>query len=177
MKYEIRLKNDMYGYERDHTMTVEADSEQQAIAIGRNFDCYADISVVREVASMDFEQIDNLVVTELKAVARNLADEALLGNQNSLNTLDSVLGVIQYYSTNAQYAEFEDSLPDELFSNCNTLMVDGENTTGVYVDPNAPLGINLIRLGYKAYMGMASLGFISIEDLLNYAEIGQKQKV
>lgn len=177
-KHLVRIKNDMHGYECDYVLPVEADSQQQALAIARNFDYYANITIVQsQETKMTEDEIDDLVRNELEALARNLADEAMLGNQESLKTLDSFLGTIEYYSTKAQYNAFEDSLPSELFSDHNMEIKDLEGGgTLILATPDSPLVSNLMLLGYKAYMGMAGLGFITIEELINYAAIGQNQK-
>lgn len=177
-KYLVRIKNEMYGYECDYTRTVEADNEAQAIQIGQNFDYYANITIVQsQETKMTEDEIDDLVRNELEVLARNLADEAVLGNRESLKTLDSFLGTIEYYSTKAQYNAFEDSLPSELFSDHNTEIQDLEGGgTSIRATLDSPLYVNLSNLGYKAYMGMAGLGFITIEELINYAAIGQNQK-
>lgn len=177
-KYLVRIKNEMYGYERDHTITVEADSEQQAIGKALRIDPHATASIVAtQETKMTEDEIDNLVRNELEALARNLADEAVLGNQESLKTLDSFLGTIEYYSTKAQYNAFENSLPSKLFSDHNMEIQDLEDGgTSIRATLDSPLYVNLSNLGYKAYMGMAGLGFITIEELINYAAIGQNQK-
>lgn len=45
MKYEVRIKNSMFGYERDQTMQVEVDSAEEAIEAGRKIDQFASITI------------------------------------------------------------------------------------------------------------------------------------
>lgn len=111
---------------------------------------------------VDYEAIDNLVTSELKQVAINLCEYVLDGGldaKDSLETLPGVLTTLHYYSTKTDYNAFLDKLPepvlDELFEQ-------------VEEDKQA---LNFSNLGYKTYMAMAELGFISFETLVNSAKI------
>lgn len=179
MKYTIRIKNSMFGYERDQTMTVEADSKEQAIAAGQKIDRFANITIEKtEESKMTGEQIDDLIVTELKSVARGLAETVMLDNldyDDSLRTLEATLEVISYYSTQDEYLTFINTLPDEVFG---ALMFEEETAfehtdSGINVatPANSDLSNNLFMLGLQAYMAMAELGFISFEDMVKLAKI------
>lgn len=45
MKYPIRIKNSMYGYETDYVVLIEADSPEEAIAAGQKLDRYAHVTI------------------------------------------------------------------------------------------------------------------------------------
>lgn len=45
--YKVRIKNTMFGYERDQIVEITADSEAAAIEKARNIDCFAEVSIVR----------------------------------------------------------------------------------------------------------------------------------
>jgi hypothetical protein len=180
MKYTVRIKNDMFGYERDQIMQVEADSEAEAIEAGRKIDRFASITAQKqEEPTMDYDEIDCLVVKELKEIARMLADTVLLEDldyDDSLSTLKATLEVISYYSTADEYVNFINTLPDGVF---DALMPDRQNTYFEYNDvgmdvvtaSDSVLSQNLKNLGYKTYMAMAELGFISFEDMVNAAKL------
>lgn len=177
MKYTVRIKNDMYGYERDQTMQVEANSEAEAIELGRKIDRFASITAQKQ--EMDADEIDCLVVKELKSVAHSLVDTILLEDldyDDSLQTLHATLEVISYYSTANEYVNFVSTLPEEVLE---ALMPDSQNTYFEYNDvgmdvvtaSDSELSQNLKNLGYKTYMAMAELGFISFEDMVNAAKL------
>lgn len=44
--YKVRIKNTMFGYERDQIVEIAADNEKAALAKAQNIDCFADISIV-----------------------------------------------------------------------------------------------------------------------------------
>lgn len=44
--YSIRIKNDMYGYERDIVVSINAISAEHALAIAREKDIYAEVTLV-----------------------------------------------------------------------------------------------------------------------------------
>lgn len=133
-----------------YTITVKADDS----ALGRK---------------MTGDQLDDLIVTELKSVARMLADTVLLDDldyDDSVRTLGATLEVISYYSTTHDYVNFINSLPFD------ALTPDEESTTHNDVGINvhtAQLSHNLKNLGFQAYMAMAELGFISFEDMVKLA--------
>jgi hypothetical protein len=45
--YKVRIKNTMFGYERDQIVEIAADSEKAALAIAQEKDIYAEVSIVR----------------------------------------------------------------------------------------------------------------------------------
>jgi hypothetical protein len=45
--YKVRIKNTMFGYERDQIVEIAADSEEAALAKARDIDCFAEVSIVR----------------------------------------------------------------------------------------------------------------------------------
>jgi hypothetical protein len=45
--YKVRIKNTMFGYERDQVVEIAADSEAAALAKARDIDCFAEVSIVR----------------------------------------------------------------------------------------------------------------------------------
>jgi hypothetical protein len=45
--YKVRIKNTMFGYERDQIVEIVADSEKAALAKARDIDCFAKVSIVR----------------------------------------------------------------------------------------------------------------------------------
>ena len=180
MKYTIRIKNDMFGYERNQTMQVDAYSEAEAIKAGRKIDRFANITIEKiEELKMTGDELDDLIVTELKSVARMLADTVLLDDldyDDSVRTLGATLEVISYYSTTHDYVNFINSLPEEAF---DALTPDEESTThfehndvgiNVHTAPGSELSHNLKNLGFQAYMAMAELGFISFEDMVKLAK-------
>jgi len=180
MNYTVRIKNDMFGYERDQTMQVEANSEAEAIETGRKIDRFASITAQKqEEPKMNDDELDSLIVSELKSVAHMLADTILLEDldyDDSLRTLEATLEVISYYSTADEYVNFINTLPDGVF---DALMPDSQNTYFEYNDvgmdvvtaSDSVLSQNLKNLGYKTYMAMAELGFISFEDMINAAKL------
>jgi len=50
MKYTVRIKNSMYGYERNQVVQIEAETEQQAISAAQTIDCFADVTIEKEKA-------------------------------------------------------------------------------------------------------------------------------
>ena len=178
MKYEVRIKNSMFGYERDQTMQVETDSEEEAIAMGYKIDRFASITVEKiEEPKMNTDQIDYLIVTELQSVARGLADTIMLDNldyDDSVRTLEGVLTTLEYYSTNYEYTFFINTLPDAIFEileDQETHFEERDSGMDVVTASDSELSHNLKNLGYKAYMAMAELGFISFEDMVNLAKL------
>lgn len=178
MKYTIRIKNDMFGYERDQIMQVEADNAEQAIQAGLKVDQFASITIQKiEEQTMNSSELDNLIRTELETVARGLADTILLEDldyDDSLQTLEGVLTTLEYYSTKSEYLAFINSLPDAIFERLEDQETHFEVTDegmDVVTASDSDLAHNLQRLGYKAYMAMAELGFISFEDMVNLAKL------
>ena len=178
MKYEVRIKNDMFGYERDQTMTVEAASEEQAIEAGRKFDRFANVTIKKiEEPKMTGNQIDDLIRTELESVARGLADTILLEDldyDDSIRTLEGVLTTLEYYSTNYEYLSFINSLPDavfELLEDQETRFEVTDDGLDVVTAADSDLAHNLQRLGFKTYMAMAELGFVSFESMIELAKL------
>jgi hypothetical protein len=45
--YKVRIKNTMFGYERDQIVEIAADSEKAALAKAQDIDCFAEVSIVR----------------------------------------------------------------------------------------------------------------------------------
>lgn len=45
MLYPVRIKNSMYGYETDYVVWIEADSPEEAIAVGQKRDIYAEVTI------------------------------------------------------------------------------------------------------------------------------------
>ena len=45
--YKLRIKNTMFGYERDQTVEIAADSEAAALKKALDIDCFAEVSIVR----------------------------------------------------------------------------------------------------------------------------------
>jgi hypothetical protein len=45
--YRVRIKNTMFGYERNQIVEIVAESEAAALAQAQNIDYYADVSIVR----------------------------------------------------------------------------------------------------------------------------------
>ena len=45
--YKVRIKNTMYGYERDQIVEIAADSETAALKKAQDIDCFAEVSIVR----------------------------------------------------------------------------------------------------------------------------------
>jgi hypothetical protein len=45
--YKVRIKNTMFGYERDQIVEIAADNEAAALAKARDIDCFAEVSIVR----------------------------------------------------------------------------------------------------------------------------------
>jgi len=183
MKYTIRIKNDMFGWERNQTMQVDADSEAEALAAGRNVDRFASITVEKvEEPAMDYDEIDCLVVKELKSVARSLVDTIVLEDidyDDSLHTLKATLEVISYYSTANEYVNFVSTLPEQVLE---ALVTDAqenrfeERNDGIDVATasNSDLAYNLKNLGFKTYMVMAKLGFITFAELITAATVQLK---
>jgi hypothetical protein len=126
---------------------------------------------------MNTDQIDDLVRTELQAVARGLADTVLLEDldyDDSLRTLQGVLTTLEYYSTNYEYLAFINSLPDAIFERLEDQETHFEVTDegmDVVTASDSDLAHNLQRLGYKTHMALAELGFISFEDMVNAAKL------
>ena len=176
-KYLIRIKNDMYGYERDYIMPIEADSQKQALAIARNFDCYANITIAQpKETKMNWDQIDNLIRNELEASARGLADTILQGGidyEDEIETLGGILITLDYYSTRTEYSLFLNSLPEavlDLFEEPETRFEQTEDNIQVITPVDSDLAQNLKKLGFQAYMAMAELGFVSFESIVNLAK-------
>ena len=125
---------------------------------------------------MNTDQIDDLIVTELKSVARMLADTVLLYDldyDDSVRTLGAVLEVISYYSTNYEYLSFVNSLPDavfELLEDQETRFEVTDEGLDVVTAADSDLAHNLQRLGFKTYMAMAELGFVSFETMIDLAK-------
>jgi hypothetical protein len=46
--YKVRIKNTMFGYERDQIVEISADSEKTALEKARDIDCFAEVSIVRK---------------------------------------------------------------------------------------------------------------------------------
>jgi hypothetical protein len=44
--YKVRIKNTMFGYERDQIVEIAADSEAAALKKARDIDCFAEVSIV-----------------------------------------------------------------------------------------------------------------------------------
>jgi len=152
MKYTIRIKNTMYGYERDQTMQVDAASEEEAIAIGYKVDLFAHISIEKPTITLDYEQIDCLVVTELQNVALSLCTYVLadgIDKADSLKTLASTLGVLSYYHTTAQFSAFINKIPEPVLDELDQAAEIAEGS------------ILFAKLGRKCYAAMAGLGFMT----------------
>lgn len=49
MTFKIRIKNSMYGYERDQIIHIDAESEQTALQIAQRYDTYADVSIISKI--------------------------------------------------------------------------------------------------------------------------------
>ena len=45
--YKVRIKNTMFGYERDQIVEIAADSEKAALKKAQDIDCFAEVSIVR----------------------------------------------------------------------------------------------------------------------------------
>ena len=45
--FKIRIKNTMFGYERDQIVEIAADSEAAALEKARDIDCFAEVSIVQ----------------------------------------------------------------------------------------------------------------------------------
>jgi hypothetical protein len=45
--YKVRIKNTMFGYERDQVVEIAADSEKDALKKAQDIDCFAEVSIVR----------------------------------------------------------------------------------------------------------------------------------
>jgi hypothetical protein len=109
---------------------------------------------------VDYEAIDNLVASELRSVALNLSEYVLDGGidaEDSLETLAGVLSVLEYYSTNSEFNQFINKIPEPVLD---------ELIEQVEEDAQA---LNFADLGYKTYMAMATLGFITFETLVTQA--------
>lgn len=126
---------------------------------------------------MNCYEIDELIRTELERVARDLANTILLEDldyDESLATLDGVLITLEYYSTRTQYVHFVNSLPSkvlDLFDEPKTEFTKIQDGVQVETATDSELSLNLRDLGFKAYMGMAELGFISIESMIELAKL------
>ena len=115
--------------------------------------------------TIDYEAIDNLVASELRSVALNLSEYVLDGGidaEDSLETLAGVLTTLEYYSTNSEFNAFINKIPEPVLD---------ELIERVDEDDQA---LNFADLGYKTYMAMATLGFISFETLVNLAMLQMK---
>lgn len=125
---------------------------------------------------MNCYEIDELIRTELERVARGLADDVAqdsLDYDESLVTLDGVLTTLEYYSTRAQYAAFVSSLPDAVLDAYEADTQFAKIQDGIQVETYADskLSMNLQDLGFQAYMGMAELGFITLETMIDLAKL------
>lgn len=126
---------------------------------------------------MNCYEIDELIRTELERVARDLANTILLEDQDydeSAATLAGVLITLEYYSTRTQYAQFVNSLPEavlDLFDKPKMEFTKIQDGIQVETAADSELVVNLRDLGFKAYMGMAELGFISIESMIELAKL------
>lgn len=45
-KFSIRIKNTIFGYERDQVVAIEAESLEEALIKAKNIDCFAECTVV-----------------------------------------------------------------------------------------------------------------------------------
>jgi hypothetical protein len=123
---------------------------------------------------MNYEEIDALVVTELKAVARALETQTSLGA--NLDTLHGVLTTLEYYLTVSDFSAFMATLNTSVANQINyKLQFEQPASTEIHAvaHTSSDISVNLANLGFKAYMGMAELGFVSIEQLISLASIGQ----
>ena len=125
---------------------------------------------------MNYDEIDDLVKSELQVCIRSLCDTILkhdLDYEDSVETLDGMILVLDYYSTRSEFVTFINSLPDEVLDIYN----EPENTVectddGVTIStlPSSTLAQNLQNLGFQTYMAMADLGFITFETLVDAAK-------
>ena len=125
---------------------------------------------------MNTDQLDELIRTELERVARGLADDVAqdtLDYDESLVTLDGVLTTLEYYSTRAQYDAFVSSLPDAVLDayEADTEFTKIQHGVAVSTYADSDLAKNLRELGFQAYMGMAELGFIPLETVIQLAKL------
>lgn len=112
--------------------------------------------------SIDYVDIDDLVASELRSAALNLSEYVLEGGldaADSLETLAGVLTTLEYYSTKAEFNEFINKIPEPVLDELVKDIREGEQA------------LNFADLGYKTYMAMAELGFISFEHLVNLAKL------
>lgn len=110
--------------------------------------------------TIDYEAIDNLVASELRSVALNLSEYVLDGGidaEDSLETLAGVLTVLEYYSTNSEFNQFINKIPEPVLDELIEQVDEDEQA------------LNFANLGYKTYMAMATLGFITFETLVTQA--------
>ena len=115
--------------------------------------------------SLDYEAIDNLVASELRSVALNLSNYVLDGGidaEDSLETLAGVLTTLEYYSTNSEFNAFINKIPEPVLDELIERVDEDEQA------------LNFADLGYKTYMAMATLGFISFETLVTLAMLQMK---
>lgn len=129
-------------------------------------------------------ETDEIVVKELRSVACALADTILLNDldyEDSVHTLRGVLSTLEYYCCYSDHNEFLNSLPDavlEVFaeaedstSSVDTSFRERDDGIDVACASNSDLAYNLKNLGFKTYMAMAELGFISFEQLITAATV------
>ena len=46
--YKVRIKNTMFGYERDQIVEIAAESEKQALEKALNIDYFAEVNIVND---------------------------------------------------------------------------------------------------------------------------------
>ena len=178
MKYLVRIKNDMFGYDNDRVVLIEADSDAEAIAAGKKLDCYAQVSIeTQKEQKMTYDDIDNLVKQELQGSIRSLCDTILqydLDYEDSVITLDGMITALDYYSPHSEFITFIATLPDEILDILNppeTLVERMDDGICIATEPDSPLAQNLQLLGFQVYMAMADLGFVTLETLINAAKL------
>jgi hypothetical protein len=91
MKYVVRIKNDMFGYQRNQILEVEAATEQEAIARGKQIDRFANISI-------EPHKGNKMTLQEVKAIFERQFD-----NYTFPNTIESGLTPTVSMTDNALY--------------------------------------------------------------------------
>jgi len=125
---------------------------------------------------MNYDEIDDLVKSELQVCIRSLCDTILkhdLDYEDSVETLDGMILVLDYYSTRSEFVTFINSLPDEvldIYNEPETLSEWTDEGVTISTLPSSTLAQNLQNLGFQTYMAMADLGFITFETLVDAAK-------
>lgn len=129
----------------------------------------ATLVVSQEDVNLDYYAQDDITTATLKQAVITLAED-----QDDLDTLIHMLGALRYFMTKTEYGVFVLDLPKDVLDKLDppdTEVFQEEGHTIISTQYDSTLAKNLQHLGYVAYMAMADLGFITLEDMINAAKI------